>query len=146
MLLMIDRVIDYWPTGGEAGLGRVRAEKIVDASEWFFKAHFYEDPVQPGSLGLEAMVQALQWLTIHRGLDRGMKSPRFEALATGMRVAWKYRGQVVPKNERVIVDVEIREIARDERGILVRASAALWVDGRRIYTADSLTLRVVEDG
>ena len=29
----------------------------VDPSAWFFKAHFYQDPVIPGSLGLESLLQ-----------------------------------------------------------------------------------------
>ena len=33
---MIDRVTGYWPEGGAAGLGRVRAEKDVKPGEWFF--------------------------------------------------------------------------------------------------------------
>ena len=37
----------------------MRAEKAIVADQWFFKAHFYQDPVQPGSLGLEALLQAL---------------------------------------------------------------------------------------
>jgi 3-hydroxymyristoyl/3-hydroxydecanoyl-(acyl carrier protein) dehydratase len=36
----------------------------VDPAEWFFKAHFFQDPVQPGSLGIEALIQLLQWLMI----------------------------------------------------------------------------------
>src|SRR6185503_6916334 len=61
MLLMLDRVTGFWPTGGAKGLGRLRSEKDVDPSEWFFKAHFFGDPVQPGSLGLEALIQLLQF-------------------------------------------------------------------------------------
>jgi 3-hydroxymyristoyl/3-hydroxydecanoyl-(acyl carrier protein) dehydratase len=37
------------------GLGWLRAEKDVDAGDWYFKAHFFQDPVQPGSLGVQAM-------------------------------------------------------------------------------------------
>jgi 3-hydroxymyristoyl/3-hydroxydecanoyl-(acyl carrier protein) dehydratase len=47
MLLMIDRITGYWPTGGPAGLGRLRAEMDVDPGAWFFKAHFFQDPVSP---------------------------------------------------------------------------------------------------
>ena len=58
-LRMIDRVLGYWPEGGKAGLGRLLAEQTVDPAAWYFKAHFYRDPVQPGSLGVEAMLQLL---------------------------------------------------------------------------------------
>lgn len=51
MLMMIDRITGYWPDAGPAGLGRLRAEKDVDPGAWFFKAHFFQDPVMPGSPG-----------------------------------------------------------------------------------------------
>ena len=66
MLCMIDRITGYTPTGGSNGLGWIRAEKDVNPSEWFFKAHFFQDPVQPGSLGIEAMIQVLQWYMIEQ--------------------------------------------------------------------------------
>ncbi|HTD29020.1 MAG TPA: beta-ketoacyl synthase N-terminal-like domain-containing protein, partial [Xanthomonadaceae bacterium] len=65
MLLMLDRVEGLWPTAGAAGLGQLRAVKEIDGSAWFFKAHFFQDPVQPGSLGTEAMIQALQFYLLH---------------------------------------------------------------------------------
>jgi 3-hydroxymyristoyl/3-hydroxydecanoyl-(acyl carrier protein) dehydratase len=34
-------------------IGRI----AVDPSFWFFKAHFFQDPVWPGSLGLESFLQ-----------------------------------------------------------------------------------------
>jgi 3-hydroxymyristoyl/3-hydroxydecanoyl-(acyl carrier protein) dehydratase len=143
-LLMIDRVTGLWPAGGAAGLGRVRCDRNVDASDWVFKAHFFQDPVQPGSLGLEAMIQALQLLMIERGMGAGMASPRFEAIATGMPMTWKYRGQVVPENRIVTVDVALTAVGRDERGPFAVAEGSLWVDGKYIYHARELGMRIVE--
>lgn len=143
-LLMLDRVTGFWPQGGAAGRGRLLGEFDVDPNAWFFKAHFYRDPVQPGSLGIEAMVQLLQFYMRDRGLAVGFRNPRFEPLAVGRSMAWKYRGQVLPKNRRVSVEVEIAEEGRDDAGPWVSANAWLWVDGLRIYQAKSLTVRIVE--
>src|SRR5690606_35816325 len=77
MLLMLDRVTGYWPDGGPKGLGRLRSEKDIRPSEWCFKAHFYQDPVQPGSLGLEAFVQLLQFYMLERGMAEGIEHPVF---------------------------------------------------------------------
>ena len=68
MLNMLDRIAGYWPDGGAAGLGQARGEKDVTSDEWFFKAHFFQDPVQPGSLGLEALLQVLQFMMIEQGM------------------------------------------------------------------------------
>src|SRR5262249_35338799 len=54
MLRMITDVDLFVPDGGPHGRGFIRGSKAVDPSEWFFKAHFHQDPVWPGSLGLEA--------------------------------------------------------------------------------------------
>lgn len=143
MLQMIDRIEGYWPTGGKAGLGTARAVKDIDPGEWFFKAHFFQDPVQPGSLGLEAMVQTLAYVMLEQGMAAGIPSPRFETIATGFPHRWKYRGQVLPKHRTVQTTLEVSARGRDERGPYAIAEASLWVDGQRIYEASGLGLRIV---
>jgi 3-hydroxymyristoyl/3-hydroxydecanoyl-(acyl carrier protein) dehydratase len=143
MLVMLDRVTGYWPGGGQAGLGWLRAEKDIDPGEWFFKAHFFQDPVQPGSLGVQAMCHLLQWYLLERGAATGLPSPRFEPIMTGHPVTWKYRGQVVPADRCVTVELEITAVGEDERGRYAIAHGWLWVDGRRIYHVRDLGMRLV---
>ncbi|MCB9117196.1 MAG: beta-ketoacyl synthase [Caldilineaceae bacterium] len=143
MLLLLDRISGYWPDGGEQGLGRVRAEIDVNPQDWFFKCHFMGDSVQPGSLGLEAMIQTLQFFMLEEG--RGARGefvrPRFEPIQIGEAMTWKYRGQVLPSATRVTVDLEIVEKGDD----YAVANASLWVDGLRIYEASRLGMRILED-
>ncbi len=143
MLLMLDRVTAFDPTGGKKGLGWLRAEKDVDAAEWFFKAHFFQDPVQPGSLGIEALAQLIQFFMLETGMAADVVHPRFEALMTGRPLAWKYRGQVVPKNKLIQSDIEIVEVGRDALGPYAVADCSLWVDGKRIYQARNFGMRIV---
>jgi 3-hydroxymyristoyl/3-hydroxydecanoyl-(acyl carrier protein) dehydratase len=143
-LLMIDRVDGLWPDAGAAGLGQLRAVKDIDCAEWFFKAHFFQDPVQPGSLGIEAMIQALQFHMLHAGLDRGMAHARFEPIALERPHRWKYRGQVLPKHRTVHTTIEVTETGRDARGVYALANASLWADGQRIYEIDGLGMRLVD--
>ena len=143
MLRMIDRVDGLWPDAGRAGLGQLRAVKDVDAGEWFFKAHFFQDPVQPGSLGIEAMIQALQLFMLEARMDEGIVGPRFECLATGAELTWKYRGQVLPHHRTVHTTIEVTAKGRDERGAWATCDASLWTDGQRIYEATNLGMRIV---
>jgi acyl transferase domain-containing protein/3-hydroxymyristoyl/3-hydroxydecanoyl-(acyl carrier protein) dehydratase len=143
MLRMIDRIDGHWPDGGAAGLGALRAVKAVDPAEWFFKAHFFSDPVQPGSLGLEAMLQTLQFHMLHTGMDAGIEAPRFESIALDHEHRWKYRGQVLPQHREVHTTMEITATGSDARGIYALADASLWVDGKRIYEARGLGVRIV---
>jgi 3-hydroxymyristoyl/3-hydroxydecanoyl-(acyl carrier protein) dehydratase len=155
MLMMLDRITGYWPAGGAAGLGRLRAEKDIDPGAWFFRAHFFQDPVMPGSLGVEAMCQLLQWYLLERGLEPGLEPglergatadpprPRFEPIMTGQPLTWKYRGQVQPTDGRLTVELEITAAGQDDRGRYAIADGWLWVDGRRIYHVSGLGMRVV---
>jgi 3-hydroxymyristoyl/3-hydroxydecanoyl-(acyl carrier protein) dehydratase len=142
-LLMIDRVEGAWRTPG--GHLRVRTAKDVVLDDWFFKAHFFRDPVQPGSLGIEAMVQALMFSAAFDDVGAHLRAPRFEALALGTPLTWKYRGQVVPRNALIQVETEVTRIERAADGsVTVVGDGALWVDGLRIYLAKDLAVRVVE--
>jgi 3-hydroxymyristoyl/3-hydroxydecanoyl-(acyl carrier protein) dehydratase len=144
MLLMVDRVTDYWPDGGAAGLGRLRGEKRVDPSEWYFRAHFFRDPVQPGSLGIEAMCDLLKFHLIERDAGAGMRRPRFEPVVTGREITWKYRGQVTPANRVVTVEVEIVDSGVAGGGRYAAGTGWLWVDGKLIYQVTGLAVRVVD--
>lgn len=144
-LRLLDRITGWWPTGGRAGLGRMRAEKDVDPSHWYFKAHFFQDPVQPGSLGLEAMLQVLQMAMAESGMAQGVSNPRFESIGLDLPLTWKYRGQVVPTARTVVVEVELTASGVDDRGPYAVADAWLWVDGMRIYGAQGLGMRIVSE-
>ncbi|GHE50785.1 beta-ketoacyl synthase N-terminal-like domain-containing protein [Streptomyces capitiformicae] len=145
MLLMLDRVTGWWPDGGRAGLGRLRAEKDVDTDEWFFKAHFFQDPVQPGSLGVQAMYQLLQFYAIESGLGAGLRRPRFEPVLPGRPITWKYRGQVTPRTKKITIELEITEMGETEHGRHAVADGWLWADGTRIYHVTNLGLGLTED-
>ncbi len=143
MLLMIDRVTGRWPTAGGAGLGRWRAVKDIDPAEWYFTAHFYRDPVQPGSLGIEMLLQLLQFAMLDLGFGKEMgPSARFEPVALQHAITWRYRGQIVPTNTQITAQLEITRIAREADGVLAVADASLWCDGIRIYSATDLGMRL----
>jgi len=148
-LLTIDRITGFWSDGGEAGLGRLRAEKDVDASAWSFKAHFFQDPVQPGSLGIEALLQLLRFYMLETGAGEGMSAPRFEPLQIGAPITWKYRGQVIPENRVITTTLEITgrgsdSGSSDDGGEWATARGSLWVDGKRIYQMEQFGIRVVD--
>jgi 3-hydroxymyristoyl/3-hydroxydecanoyl-(acyl carrier protein) dehydratase/1-acyl-sn-glycerol-3-phosphate acyltransferase len=143
MLSMVDRLTAFELEGGLKGLGYARGVKDVDPAVWSFKAHFFQDPVQPGSLGLEALLQLLQAWMIDAGDADGIPNARFEPIALDRPHTWKYRGQVVPKNHRVTVEVDITERGTDARGRYAIAEGSLWVDGKRIYGAKNLGMRVI---
>ncbi|HNV72772.1 MAG TPA: hydroxymyristoyl-ACP dehydratase, partial [Candidatus Ozemobacteraceae bacterium] len=138
----MNETIDLFiPDGGPHGLGFIRGRKPVDPTEWFFKAHFYQDPVIPGSMGLEAFLQLLRKVALYRwGTDCRGPEWQFEPIAVGQPHVWSYRGQVIPTNKMVEVDAVIEEI--DDADKKIRASGYLKVDGLVIYKVDNFAIRL----
>ncbi|MBI3372079.1 MAG: type I polyketide synthase [Betaproteobacteria bacterium] len=136
-LRLLDRIECWIPDGGPKGLGFIRATRRVDAGEWFFKAHFFQDPVVPGSLGLESLLQLLKFIAAERwGAEAGS---RREAVATGERHEWVYRGQVIPADREVTLEAVVTAVDANRR--LLRADGYLSVDGRVIYAMKDFTVR-----
>ena len=114
--------------------------------DWFFQSHFMGDSVQPGSLGLEAMLQTLQFYMIETGMGAGIEGARFEPIQLDAAMSWKYRGQVMPTAKRVTVELEITDKGSDgSQAAYAVATASLWVDGLRIYEATKVGMRIVAD-
>lgn len=64
--------------GGSEGLGYLYAERTIDPSDWFFQFHFHQDPVMPGSLGVEAIIETMQTYAINQDLGTGFSKPKFD--------------------------------------------------------------------
>ena len=129
--------------GGKAGKGYVTAHKTINVEDWFYKAHFYQDPVMPGSLGVEAILEAMKLFARDRALTRRFRSPRFEQLA-GQKFIWKYRGQIRKINKVMDLDVHVTGIHEDATGTTIVGDANLWNESVRIYEVRQVAIRIVE--
>jgi len=159
---MVRNVDAFVPDGGPLGLGYIRGSVNVDPDAWFFKAHFYQDPVWPGSLGLESFLQLMKLYAMERwggvgwdksssptnpnaktlvGLADSSHPTEFAAVALHQPHEWVYRGQVIPRDKTVTVDAVITAV-NDERR-LATASGFLTVDGRVIYRMIDFTVQMV---
>jgi acyl transferase domain-containing protein/3-hydroxymyristoyl/3-hydroxydecanoyl-(acyl carrier protein) dehydratase len=141
-LRMIDAVEVLTPDGGPHGLGYIRGTAAVDPRAWFFKAHFYQDPVWPGSLGLESILQLLKVFALKRWGDELGETHRFEPIARGREHTWTYRGQILPSHRLVEVEAEITRRV-DGSSPMLLANGFLKVDGVYIYEVSDFGLRLV---
>ena len=162
---MIDHITHFDPHGGPKKLGFIRGTARVNPDAWFFKAHFYEDPVWPGSLGIESFIQLLKVFGCHAfgnansgGHASDGESPRpsgeppilpleacspdagihFQTPVPHHKHSWIYRGQIVPTDHLVTVEAAITHV--DEPRRLLKADGYLIVDGRVIYHLKDFTL------
>jgi len=139
-LSMIDRIELHLPEGGPKGLGFVRGVKEVDPAEWFFTAHFHQDPVCPGSLGIESFLQLLKFAARERWPHLA-GSHRF-ATQTGRSHRWTYRGQTLPANKRVTVEATVTQVLESPHPALV-AEGYLLVDGLYIYRMEEFGIQLI---
>ena len=123
----------HLPAGGPHGLGWLEGRTEVDPEAWFFEAHFYQDPVWPGSLGLEAFLQLLHYDCLsHWG-------PGTIDLVDGTEHRWTYRGQVTPGIRHVTVLAEI--ISRDPSTHELEGRGWLCVGDKIIYGMEGFRVR-----
>ncbi|MGZ3414943.1 MAG: type I polyketide synthase, partial [Isosphaeraceae bacterium] len=135
---MVERIDALVEHGGPHGLGAISGSAQVDAAAWFFQAHFLGDPVWPGSLGLESLLQLLKVVAIERwgcGEDATFDSPGLAHPHT-----WVYRGQVLSSSRQVTTQAVIT--ARDDERRWLKADGYLLVDGKVIYQMNDFTLRL----
>ncbi|MCJ7716797.1 MAG: hypothetical protein MUO54_09790, partial [Anaerolineales bacterium] len=122
--------------GGLNNQGYIYVKQSIPVQSWFYQAHFYQDPVMPGSLGVETMIQALiaglpQW---------GLPENLAWRIAQGQRTNWKYRGQIIPGVEDISVELHLKQINAVDEGWLVIADCHLWKGPLRIYQIENLAL------
>ncbi len=131
MLRMLDEVWLYPSDADPQGKPLLCGIKRVNPADWFFQAHFYQDPVWPGSLGLEAMLQLMKVEAMRRFGAADGALGAMVAMPPQTTHRWSYRGQVIPTCEQVRVEARITDV--DVSNKRLRADGLLHVDGRAIY-------------
>lgn len=128
--------------GGKYGKGYVHSMNVIDATDWFYPCHFYLDPVMPGSLGVEAMIQSIQVFALQQNLGKDFKNPRFGPVED--EASWCYRGQIIPDNKVMTLEVHVKEIRNNVGRIDILVDGNLWKDGLRIYSVENIGLSIKE--
>ena len=128
-MLMFDRITSITENGGKYKKGQIIAELDIHPDLWFFQCHFYNDPVMPGCLGLDAMWQLV-------GFYLGWRGAPGRGRALGAKEI-KFTGQVTPDNKKVIYDIDIKRVIL-RKLVMGVADAHMGVDGNIIYTAKDL--------
>jgi 3-hydroxymyristoyl/3-hydroxydecanoyl-(acyl carrier protein) dehydratase len=129
--------------GGKHGQGYIHASRRVDPVAWFYVCHFYQDPVMPGSLGIEAIIQAMQAYALQLDLGRSFQSPHFDYLP-GHEVVWKYRGQIVRECLHWSLEVHISSVQVGAEQVVIMGDASLWREQLRIYEITNLAICIKE--
>ena len=129
-------------TGGKYAKGYLAASRTIDPSDWFFQFHFHQDPVMPGSLGVEAVIELMQTYAISTDLGKGFTNPKFGQILSDIK--WKYRGQINPLNKQMSLDVHISAVKDEDGKRIIIGDANLSKDGLRIYEVKDIAICIEE--
>ncbi|MBI4563808.1 MAG: bifunctional 3-hydroxydecanoyl-ACP dehydratase/trans-2-decenoyl-ACP isomerase [Planctomycetes bacterium] len=120
-LLMFDQVLEIHAEGGKHGSGYLVAEKNLRFDEWFFFSHFQGDPVMPGVLELDGILQLAGFFLMHLGHDGYGRALRMGRII--------FREQVRPHHRLVKYRIDFRKVTARPTPIAV-ADAFVEVDGK----------------
>lgn len=120
-ILMIHRITEVTADGGEFDGGRIVSEFDLNAGDvdWFFKCHFIGNPVMPGSMGYEGMMQTLGFFGCWAGL-----TGRGYAQETGKTT---YKDMIRPTDDRLRFICEISKVINREKIKAVKGVARMEV-------------------
>lgn len=122
-----------------AGQSRLYAEAKIKPSDWFFKCHFFQDPVMPGSLGVEAIRQTLQTYVAQSHSGRqGTPVP-------GRPMKWKYRGQITPQDKQVRLEIRLTDRLISPAGITLCGDANVWNGDTCVYAVQQVGVHAQKD-
>jgi 3-hydroxyacyl-[acyl-carrier protein] dehydratase/trans-2-decenoyl-[acyl-carrier protein] isomerase len=135
-MLMMDRIVEIYESGGEHDKGYIIAELDVSEDLWFFACHFPGDPVMPGCLGLDAMWQLV-------GFFLGWCGGPGKGRALGVGEV-KFTGQILPTAKKVTYRIDMKRVIK-RKLFMGMADGTVAVDGRVIYQAKDLKVGLFQD-
>lgn len=118
-LLFVDKIVEVVPGLSATGI------KCFSYNEWFFPAHFEDEPSVPGFIQIETLVQTFIMTFLSIQENRGKKT-NFVSVDNV-----KFRRMIVP-GEQMIINAKLDSF---KRGI-AKGSAESFVDGEPACRAD----------
>jgi 1-acyl-sn-glycerol-3-phosphate acyltransferase len=88
------------------------------------------------------MVQTMQAWLLKQDHHKRFDHPVFEPVFLGIESEWHYRGQVVPSNENVTVEIEVLDEQIEHDHVLLQCVSRYWVDGLKIYEVPRIGIRI----
>ena len=123
-------------SGGIHSEGYLYANLEVPTNSWFYDAHFYQDPVMPGSLGVEAMARTIMQSSPTWGIPQ---SNRWRIIP-GNTTKWKYRGEITKETDQITIEIHLQNIQTEGSRSQIIADGYLWKGKTRIYQINNIGL------
>ena len=136
MLQMLDGVPEYWPEGGEAGLGALRAKKAMAHGSWYFTCNAFQDPHLPSAMFLEMACQALACLAA----QKGVVSPKGCWAAFGASMRLDQHATIRPGTGELLCCAEVVAMADGA----LEGLARFYLAGHLVATVSGVEIRPIK--
>jgi 3-hydroxyacyl-[acyl-carrier protein] dehydratase / trans-2-decenoyl-[acyl-carrier protein] isomerase len=134
-LLAFDEVIEISTEGGKFGRGYAIARKDLSLMTWVFDSHLPADPVMPGTMLVEGLLQLAGLFGAYVGGRGKGRAARVDDV--------KFLAEVMPQDEKMLYRIDIRKHSADQK-VLVGLGRVIARDIERT-TVGSLLVLVVEE-
>ena len=138
---LIDRVLEFDPTGGRFGLGSIIAEADIHPDDWFLRCHFIDDRVMPGTLMYECCAHALRIFTQRMGWVSERDDVFYDVIPNN-ESDLKCRGPVTPDTKKARYEIEIKEMGYAPEPYVI-ADAHMFSDDLRIVLYKNMGMKIV---
>src|SRR3977135_3328784 len=109
-LLAFDQIVEISPKGGKFGRGYATARKNLSSMMWVFDSHFPQDPVMPGTMLVEGLLQLAGFFGAYAG-ERGKgRVARVDEV--------KFLAEVTPQDEEILYRIDVRKHNREQKLLL----------------------------
>src|SRR6266576_3400243 len=132
-LLAFDEIIEISSDGGKFGRDYAIARKRLSSMSWVFDSHFPENPVMPGTMLIEGLLQLAGFFGAYAG-ERGKgRVARVDEV--------KFLAEVTPQDEEILYRIDVRKHNREQK--LLLAEGRVVAGGTERATVGSLLLVVL---
>lgn len=138
-----DRILEISESGGRFGLGYLIAEKEIGPDFWAFKCHFKNDPVLPGTIMLDGLVQMFTFFQMYVGLFNSEKR-LIPKMKTGLQIETKFRGEVKKACHTIKYQLDIKMVEKRENGLLINSDGLVYCDGVLIIEEKNISSIIAE--
>lgn len=138
---LIDRVLEFDPTGGRFCLGSIMAEADIHPDDWFLTCHFIDDKVMPGTLMYECCAHALRVFTQRMGWVSDRDDVFYDVIPDN-ESDLKCRGPVTPDTKKVRYEIEIKEMGYAPEPYVI-ADAHMFSDDLRIVLYKNMGMKIM---
>jgi len=138
---LIDRVLEFDPTGGRFSLGSITAEADIHPDDWFLRCHFIDDKVMPGTLMYECCAHTLRVFTQRMGWVSDRDDVFYDVVPNN-ESDLKCRGPVTPDTKKVRYEIEIKEMGYEPEPYVI-ADAHMFSDDLRIVLYKDMGIKIM---